>query len=994
MNIKEDFQYHQITVALRIRPFNQVEIERGVECITYKLSEQILLLKDPSGGSEDFLRAKRSRDRTFVFDAVFDQDATQEQVYESTTKNLVDGIVRGYNATVFAYGPTGTGKTYTMLGMDRESGIYIQALNDLFKAIEDNRESMECSVSLSYLEIYNETIRDLLNPSGVLDLRDDSKGIIQISGITEFCPSSAEEAMALVQRGNKHRTQEPTAANKTSSRSHAILQVVVKKNSKLGTPDEARIGKLLLIDLAGSERASQTQNRGRRMKEGAHINRSLLALGNCITALSERGSHTHVNYRDSKLTRLLKDALSGNSRTVMIAHVSPSIAAYDESRTTLIYASRTKNIKTRVRQNYENAAQHATKYGRVLYNLHNELEKLHQRINEHGREIRRLMKTEVKIRSPQEDADQAEDSHKEHKLINLVKQFQCVLEEHMKVKCCLLQLDNSHLEQHIDTVRHLATIADWEQDRPQCYTQQRSGKTAVDTIDVGEEEEDGDSDITEPHEVMMAREEINILLAEQQKTSAKMTTLKEQWANSKFKASQLEKQIPDEFSSDQGELFRLLHKIHELQVSNSELLTRSICKDSLLYQKDFVILGHQHYRSLCEKIIHLQQTLIDEKVHDPELLHLHEIDYVKIKQTEEQKSLLLNRFKHDILENGVEPETFGGVHLHLDIEQIDRAITDNRKNNETHTRLTLSLSPDLDSGYRTCKSTPGLIPTRQNSSLSLLTPFHHLRAPTQADSNEIIIIDPPKEETPTRLHSHPLDDSQRHSLSFLQLSPDILEEVVAGTRSISLVAARRRSRVNETESPYIIKERSALSSLPVLEGNALELPVTHSRCHITPVRKAVSTENLPSLVLRKDEVTSGTTSASSKDKLQKKSYWDRKSHSFEVPASQLCKSEQCNSHRIHLDKLLHSKSPHTICHGKSAHSTTKVKTAFNYKTIVRPKLNKNYPCTITSGTQPKLVCAAKSDPEEIPASTKTLILPQNIKHRPQPTYKKTRDNKR
>ncbi|XP_077305270.1 kinesin-like protein KIF19 isoform X2 [Lithobates pipiens] len=901
MNIKENFQYHQITVALRIRPFNQVEIERGVECITYKLGEQILLLKDPSGGSEDFLRAKRSRDRTFVFDAVFDQDATQEHVYESTTKNLVDGIVRGYNATVFAYGPTGTGKTYTMLGMDSESGIYIQALNDLFKAIEDNRESMECSVSLSYLEIYNETIRDLLNPSGVLDLRDDSKGIIQISGITEFCPSSAEEAMSLVQRGNKQRTQEPTAANKTSSRSHAILQVVVKKNGKLGTPDEGRIGKLLLIDLAGSERASQTQNQGKRIKEGAHINLSLLALGNCITALSERGSHAHVNYRDSKLTRLLKGALSGNSRTIMIAHVSPSIAAYDESRTTLIYASRTKNIRTRVRQNYENAAQRATKYGRVLYNLHNELEKLHQRINEHGREIKRLMKTEVKIKSAQEESDQAGDSDKEQKLNDLVEQFRCVLEEHMKVKCCLLQLDNSHLEQHIDTVHHLATIADWEQDR-QCYTQQRPRKTAGDTIDMGEEEEDGDSDITEPHEVMMAREEINILLAEQQKTSAKMTTLKEQWTNSTFKASQLEKQIPDKFSSDQGELFRLLHKIHELQVSNSELLSRSMCKDSLLYQKDFVILGYQHYRSLCEKIINLQQTLIDEKVHDPELLHLHEMDHVKIKQMEEQKSLLLSRFK--------------------------------------------------------------------------------------------IIIDPPKEETPTRLHSHPLDDSQRHSLLFLQLSPDVLEEVVAGTRGISLVAARRRSRVNETESPYIIKERSALSSFPVLEGNALELPVTHSRGHITPVRKAVSTENLPSLVLRKDEATSGTTSANLMDKLQKKSYWNRKSHSFEVPASQLCKSEQCNSHRINLDKLLHPKSAHTTCHGKSSCSTTKVKTAFNYKTIVRPKLNRNNPCIITSGTSPKLVYAAKPDPEEIPASTKTLMLPQNIKNRPQPTYKKTHDNKR
>ncbi|KAM5151818.1 kinesin-like protein KIF19 [Mantella aurantiaca] len=990
MNIKEDFQYHQITVALRIRPFNQVEIDRDVQCVTYKLGEQVLLLKDPSGGSEDFLRAKRSRDRTFAFDAVFDQDATQEHVYESTTKNLVDGIIKGYNATVFAYGPTGTGKTYTMLGMDCESGIYIQTLNDLFKAIKDNKESIEYSVSLSYLEIYNETIRDLLNPSRVLDLRDDSKGNIQTPGITEFFPSSAEEALALVQRGNKHRTQEPTAANKTSSRSHAILQVLVKKSGRFSNQDEAQMGKLLLIDLAGSERASQTQNRGKRMKEGAHINRSLLALGNCITALSERGSHAHVNYRDSKLTRLLKDALSGNSRTVMIAHVSPSIAAYDESRTTLIYASRTKNIRTRVRQNYENASHHVTKYGRVLCNLHNELEQLHQRIKQHGQEIRRLKQTKVKSRSAQEDAHKADNSDKEQKLITLVKQFQSVLQEHMKVRCCLLQLDNSHLEQHIDTVRHLATIADWEQEKPQCHTQLRTRKTAEDTeIDVGDEEEDGDADIPEPHEVLMAREEISTLLAEQQKASARMTALKEQWANAKLKASQLEEQIPDRFSSDQGDLFRLLHKIHELQVSNSELLAKSMCKESLLYQKDFVILSYQHYRCLCEKIIHLQGTLIEEKVQDPEFPHLQEIDHLKIKQLEHQKSLLSSRFKNDILHSGVEQETFGGAVLHLDIEQIDKAVADIGKSNMTHTRLTLSpSSPDLDSGYRTCKSTPGLIPTRQNSSLSL-TPFHHLRAPIQIGNNEVIIIEPPKEETLTELHSYPLDDSRSHSLSVLQLSPDVLEEIVAGTRSISLVAARRRSRVNETESPYILKERSALSSLPVLEGSVIGRPVANSRGHITPVRKAVSTENLPALVLRKDGATSGTTSASSKIKLHKKTYWERKSHSFEVPTSQLFKEEQNSPHRRSLDRIPHPKSPHTMYHGKPRQSKAAVKTTFNYKTFVRPKLNKNNP-----GTQPKLDSAEKSGPEEIQADTTTLTIPQNIKNRHQTTYKKMSGNRR
>ncbi|CAI9560868.1 unnamed protein product [Staurois parvus] len=161
---------------------------------------------------------------------------------------------------------------------------------------------------LFYVQIYNEMIRDLLNPSlGYLDLREDSKGVIQVAGITEVSTINAKEIMQLLMKGNKQRTQEPTAANKTSSRSHAILQVTVRQKSRIkNITQEVRMGRLFMIDLAGSERASQTQNRGQRMKEGAHINRSLLALGNCINALSDRGGNKYVNYRDSKLTRLLK----------------------------------------------------------------------------------------------------------------------------------------------------------------------------------------------------------------------------------------------------------------------------------------------------------------------------------------------------------------------------------------------------------------------------------------------------------------------------------------------------------------------------------------------------------------------------------------------------------------------------------------------------------------------------------------------------------------
>ncbi|NWS98151.1 KIF19 protein, partial [Mionectes macconnelli] len=315
---------------------------------------QGVVLMDPSEDPDDILRANRSREKTFAFDMVFDHTATQEEVYVSTTKSLIEGVISGYNATIFAYGPTGTGKTYTMLGTDSEPGIYIRALDDLFKGLGATAGEVDYTVSMSYLEIYNEVIRDLLNPSsGFLDLREDSKGSTQIAGITEVSTTNAQEIMQLLTKGNRQRTQEPTAANGASSRSHAVLQVTVtvtQRSRRKETGQEVRIGKLFMVDLAGSERAAQTQNRGKRMKEGAHINRSLLALGNCINALSEKGGSRaqFVNFRDSKLTRLLKDSLGGNSRTVMIAHISPASSSFEESRMTLIYAYRAKNIKTQV----------------------------------------------------------------------------------------------------------------------------------------------------------------------------------------------------------------------------------------------------------------------------------------------------------------------------------------------------------------------------------------------------------------------------------------------------------------------------------------------------------------------------------------------------------------------------------------------------------------------------------------------------------------------
>ncbi|KFW84436.1 Kinesin-like KIF19, partial [Manacus vitellinus] len=470
---------------------------------------QRVVLMDPSEDPDDILRANRSREKTFVFDMVFDHTATQEEVYVSTTKSLIEGVISGYNATIFAYGPTGTGKTYTMLGTDSEPGIYIRALGDLFKGLGATAEEVDYTVSMSYLEIYNEVIRDLLNPSsGFLDLREDSRGSIQVAGITEVSTTNAQEIMQLLLKGNKQRTQEPTAANGASSRSHAVLQVTVTRRSpRKETGEEVRVGKLFMVDLAGSERAAQTQNRGKRMKEGAHINRSLLALGNCINALSERGGSRaqFVNFRDSKLTRLLKDSLGGNSRTVMIAHISPASSSFEESRMTLIYAYRAKNIKTQVPEQTspkEFGLRGSVRVVRPWHGL--------------PREEFPWPNVSSEMSFPAAEGQQGSEAPSSQAMSTLRAQLIGAFREQMEMRHSLMELENTNIELHVDTCRHLLTIADWEREKAQvaCKDDMPAKEEKGEIV----EEEDREVDVMnspEPHEVTVAREEINLLLAEQ-----------------------------------------------------------------------------------------------------------------------------------------------------------------------------------------------------------------------------------------------------------------------------------------------------------------------------------------------------------------------------------------------------------------------------------------------------------------------------------------------
>ncbi|KGG53062.1 hypothetical protein DI09_113p30 [Mitosporidium daphniae] len=303
---------------------------------------------------------------SFTFDAVLGVDATQESLYAQLVSPLVDIFISGINATIFAYGQTGSGKTYTMgTGLESvifstaemgltEQGIVPRAIIEIFGKLSPSLTSSSSSIFASFIEIYNEKAKDLLvgssiTPSTPLVIREDSRGDIYLAGCHEEQVSMPADLFKVVKRGTLARTTGATDMNASSSRSHAILSLILRQQIENG---EARVSRFHFVDLAGSERLKRTNAQGARAKEAISINGGLLALGNVISALSA-GRNEHIPYRDSKLTRLLQNALGGNSCTLMIACISPDEASLSESVNTLKYAARAKNIRNNAHVNMD-----------------------------------------------------------------------------------------------------------------------------------------------------------------------------------------------------------------------------------------------------------------------------------------------------------------------------------------------------------------------------------------------------------------------------------------------------------------------------------------------------------------------------------------------------------------------------------------------------------------------------------------------------------------
>ncbi|NP_999628.1 kinesin heavy chain [Strongylocentrotus purpuratus] len=330
-----------IKVVCRVRPMNATEQNTSHICTKFISEEQVQI-----GGKLN------------MFDRIFKPNTTQEEVYNKAARQIVKDVLDGYNGTIFAYGQTSSGKTFTMegvMGNPQYMGIIPRIVQDIFNHIYQMDESLEFHIKVSYFEIYMDRIRDLLDVSKTnLSVHEDKNRVPFVKGATERFASSPEEVMDVIEEGKSNRHIAVTNMNEHSSRSHSIFLIQVKQENM--ETKKKLSGKLYLVDLAGSEKVSKTGAEGTVLDEAKNINKSLSALGNVISALAD-GKKSHIPYRDSKMTRILQESLGGNARTTIVICCSPSSFNESESKSTLMFGQRAKTIKNTVTVNMELTAE-------------------------------------------------------------------------------------------------------------------------------------------------------------------------------------------------------------------------------------------------------------------------------------------------------------------------------------------------------------------------------------------------------------------------------------------------------------------------------------------------------------------------------------------------------------------------------------------------------------------------------------------------------------
>ncbi|XP_038269226.1 kinesin-like protein KIF3A isoform X5 [Dermochelys coriacea] len=396
-----------VKVVVRCRPFNERE-----KVMCYKMAVNV----DEMRGTITVHKTDSSNEppKTFTFDTVFGPESKQLDVYNLTARPIIDSVLEGYNGTIFAYGQTGTGKTFTMEGVravPELRGIIPNSFAHIFGHIAKAEGDTRFLVRVSYLEIYNEEVRDLLGKDQTqrLEVKERPDVGVYIKDLSAYVVNNADDMDRIMTLGHKNRSVGATNMNEHSSRSHAIFTITIECSEKgVDGNMHVRMGKLHLVDLAGSERQTKTGATGQRLKEATKINLSLSTLGNVISALVD-GKSTHVPYRNSKLTRLLQDSLGGNSKTMMCANIGPADYNYDETISTLRYANRAKNIKNKARINEDPK-------DALLRQFQKEIEELKKKLEE-GEEISGsdISGSEDEDEEEEEDGEVGEDGEKRKK---------------------------------------------------------------------------------------------------------------------------------------------------------------------------------------------------------------------------------------------------------------------------------------------------------------------------------------------------------------------------------------------------------------------------------------------------------------------------------------------------------------------------------------------------------------------------------------------------
>ncbi|KAK9448936.1 uncharacterized protein V1518DRAFT_416740 [Limtongia smithiae] len=381
-----------IRVVVRVRPFNNRERAKHAECIVQMENNRTIITTPDDISRSKSAKSKAEKSKEFVFDKSYwsfdkgsDSYASQTTIFDDLGMPLLDNAFKGFNNCIFAYGQTGSGKSYSMLGTREDPGIIPQICNNIFERIKQYSKTTKhdtFTVEVSYLEIYNERVRDLLNPKNKSSLRVREHPILgpYVEDLSRLAVASFADIEELMNEGNKARTVAATNMNETSSRSHAVFGITLTRKSHDDETnlDSEKVSRISLVDLAGSERASSANTTGVRLREGGEINKSLSALGRVIRGLADLSSGKQLDavipYRDSALTWLLKDSLGGNSMTAMVATISPADVNFDETISTLRYADSAKRIKNHAVINEDPNAKLIRELKEELANLRSQLE--------------------------------------------------------------------------------------------------------------------------------------------------------------------------------------------------------------------------------------------------------------------------------------------------------------------------------------------------------------------------------------------------------------------------------------------------------------------------------------------------------------------------------------------------------------------------------------------------------------------------------------------